>query len=138
MNLDEFKTLEQLAAAIKSLDIVTAVSWKDYSATSTIVGWSSFSEKAIEYKKIGKLVFVNFRLRGTSDDTSTTFTLPYSEEHVGHPIFMCRSEDNSNLAIAFGQMLSGSTVSLWPDLAASAWTSSGTKSVYGQFWYEAV
>ncbi|MHC4196086.1 MAG: hypothetical protein ACYSQZ_09160 [Planctomycetota bacterium] len=36
MNLDEFKTLEQLAAAIKSLDIVTAVSWKDYSATSTI------------------------------------------------------------------------------------------------------
>jgi hypothetical protein len=35
MNLSDFKTLEQLASAIKSLNMVTVVNWTDYSATST-------------------------------------------------------------------------------------------------------
>ena len=53
MNLTQFKTVEQLAAAIKTLDMVTSVPWTDYSATSTIVGWTSYTTKEIWYKKIG-------------------------------------------------------------------------------------
>ena len=78
MDLKQFKTVEQLAAAIKTLDMVTSVAWTDYSATSTIVGWTSYTTKEIWYKKIGKIVFVTFHIAGTSDDTVANFTVPFS------------------------------------------------------------
>src|SRR5205814_10418940 len=58
-------------------DIYT-VAWMDYSATSTIVVWTSFTSKLIFYKKIGKDVFVQFELTGTSNATTSTFTLPFT------------------------------------------------------------
>ena len=66
MDLKQVKTVEQLAALMKTLDMVTSVAWTDYSATSTIVGWSSYTTKSIFYKKIGKLVFVQFVISGVA------------------------------------------------------------------------
>lgn len=138
MNLDEFKTVEQLAAAIKTMDMVTAVPWTDYSATSTIVGWSSYTTKEIYYKKIGKLVFVRFFIRGVSDNTVTTFTLPYSlssdETTLQAPI---RIMDTGTYAVGlFTLAASSATVNCYPAIIGGTWTNSGDKRVYGHFWYE--
>ena len=137
MNLPQFKTVEQLAAAIKTLDMVTSVPLTDYSGTSTIIGWTSYTEKIIEYQKIfGKLMFVNFRISGESDDTVATFTVPFGEGQTGSPLFFCRSVDDGGAGVAsHGQFTAASIVTLYSAPSGAAWTNSGTKAVHGQFFY---
>ena len=121
-----------------STDVYTNA-WADYSASSTIVGWTSISSKSIYTKKVGKTVFVQFSIGGTSNSTSTTFTLPYTKSSDISQIFMFLATDNSQSSIvAYGAVGSNSaTVTLNKDTAGDAWTASGTKSIYGQFWYQA-
>lgn len=136
MELTQFKTVEQLAAAIKSLDMVTSVAWTDYFASSTITGWTSYTISELFYKKIGRLMFVVYRIHGTSDDTVATFTLPHASETNAF-ISFSRVEDNGGgLVAGLASIANSSTVNIYSDLAASAWTNSGTKRVQGQFWYE--
>ena len=139
MNLDEFTTIEQLAAAIKSLDMVTAVPWTDYSGTSTITGWSSYTTKFLEYKKnVDGLVFVQFRITGTSDTTTCTFTVPFAEGIASSIVsgILCGNGANGR-AIGF-LSISSSTVAFTPTatLGSSGWLNSGTKEIFGQFFYE--
>jgi len=121
-------------------DLFTSGSqWQDYSGSSTVGGWSSFAEKVIEFKRIGKIGFVNFRIAGTSNTNQATFTVPFSEGQTGNPIFFCRSTDNSGAAVAsYGQFTSSTLVALYPapNAAVTGWTASGTKAVYGQFFYQ--
>jgi len=120
-------------------DIYT-VAWTNYSAISTIVGWSSFTSKEIFYKRVGKLLFVKFRLEGTSDATTASFTLP--------------NNNNSNMAVDELNMLvqdngvwqsapgyinlaaSNNVVGLYKNITSFAWTNSGTKKAVGSFCYE--
>ncbi len=135
MNLDEFTTIEQLAAALKSLDMVTAVPWTDYSGTSTIVGWTSYTTKQLNYKKIGTLVFVQMWLDGTSNNIATTFTLPFAAvaANFGGPI---RIMDNGTYALGIYTLPgSSSLVTVLPAPTGGTWTASGTKRVLGEFWY---
>jgi hypothetical protein len=138
MELSQFKTVEQLAAAIKTLDMVTAVPWTDYGGTSTINGWTSFTTNQILYKKIGKLVFVNFFIEGVSDDTVVNFTVPYTTIGTCNVSLIIRRMDDSTTAVGL-MTLSGSNnvVNCYPAVTGGTWTNSGNKKVYGQFWYEA-
>ena len=143
MDLKQFKTVEQLAAAIKSLDMVTSVPWKDHSGTSTIFGWASYTTKVIEYKKIGKLVFVNYSIIGTSggdDGTVATFTLPFSHGHAAgnNPAFsMAKARNNgNNLAGAGWGRVMTATATFYTTEAEAGWTATGSKWIQGQFWYE--
>jgi len=187
MNLDKFKTVEQLSASMKTMlsglrnfkgiavgsvapaagevtatgdirtdggiyagnkagtvgndDIVAdgdiyTVAWTDYSGTSTIDGWSSYTTKEIEYKKIGDMVFVSFRIVGTSDETFATFTLPHAEAQSGNPINTILTQDDSTWAIGYISV-GGSTATCYQDSASGGFTASGTKGIYGQFFYEA-
>ena len=136
MDLSQFKTVEQLAAAIKSLDMVTSVPWTDYSGISTIVGWTS-STDAIFYKKIGKLVFVQFYITGTSDDTVATFTLPFTQQSDVRLHIPIRVEDNGTDAVGLATIAGGASICICYDtIGLSAWTDSGTKTILGQFWYQ--
>jgi hypothetical protein len=140
MELTQFKTVEQLAAAIKTMDMVTSVPWTDYSGTSTIVGWSSYTTKNIHYKKIGSLVFVSFFIGGTSDDTSITFTLPYAPATGASVHLLCRVQDNGTWQTVAGWLrlsAAASTVQVWKNANSGAWMDSGNKGIAGQFWYEA-
>ena len=140
--LERFALTSQDIVATKiecSGDIYT-VEWEDgdYSSLSTVVGWTSYTEKIIWYKKIGKLVFVLFRIAGTSDVNSCSFTVPYTRTSLTtFPRTINYITDNGTHDIGyFG--LSETTVSFRPDLnsTTTGWTTSGTKAVYGQFWYE--
>lgn len=133
---DDFPSISSGDLKVKN-DIYT-IPLTDYSATSTVVGWSSFSLKTIYYKKIGKTVFVYFDLLGTSNSGSTTFTLPYNNSGAIVARFVYRAQDNGGaLVVAPGQMAGGSgSAILYSDMAGGLWTSSGQKSAFGQFFYE--
>jgi hypothetical protein len=112
--------------------------WTDYSATSTIVGWGSYTTKQVYYKKVGKVVFVAFNIEGTSNNAATTFTLPTNSASIVSiiaPIVVL--DNNIRKALAYLSLAHGAaTVTLSIDTDGTAWTASGNKAVYGLFWYE--
>lgn len=127
----------KLNSVITEINLLDPTDWVDYSATSTVVGWSSFTTKQIRYRVIGKQVFVHYNLSGVSNSTSTTFTLPnnslYTERVFG------ASTDNGTLIGAGIIVISANSNSIIlgaNQTAAGNWTSSGTKTTIGQFFYE--
>jgi len=125
------------AAGIIPVVNIETVPWTDYFATSTIVGWSAGKTGTIYYKKIGKTVFVNYSITGTSDSVNTTFTVPYTNVNVvtfsaGYALDNTSTTNFGGISMA----ANGAVVTLFSTLTAT-WTASGTKTVYGQFWFEA-
>ncbi len=137
------QALDVNGSATTTGDVYTNA-WADYSASSTIVGWASFTTKQIYTKKIGKTVFVNFYLAGTSNATTITFTVPYTTPNVSNQFFfnLCTSEDNGVLSSTPGivfTLSNSSTIDVFKDITSSnPWTNSGTKIVQGQLWYQSV
>lgn len=114
--------------------------WTDYSGTSTIVGWSSFTVQDISYKKIGKTVFVRFRLEGTSNATTASFTVPVNPVAGNNYRGCAYTVDNGTPTSTGGVFVlleSVTRVDIYKDMASTAWTNSGDKTAEGQFWYEA-
>lgn len=108
----------------------------DYSATSTIVGWSSFTTKEISTKKIGTNVFVQFRIAGTSNSAAATFTLPYTNGPLLSGGSCDGLDSTSTIVPAMVQIAASSaTITAYPSILAGSWTASGTKVIYGQLWY---
>lgn len=130
--------IERLKKKIDGLETLeTGGAWVDYSATSTITGWSSFTTKALRYMYSGKLVFVSAHLAGTSDSTSTSFTLPAAATAAIAYNVPARAQDNGG-AFAWGLATlaaSASTVNCYSTAAGGAWTASGTKTAFVQFFY---
>ncbi len=121
------------------VDVFTTA-WTDYSATSTIVGWSSFTVKSIFYKRIGDLVFVSWDLDGTSNATTTTFTVPITSNADVELRLSTFARDNGTAATGGGLVqlpVSSTTFFLSSDMALAAWTASGTKTTKGQVFYQA-
>ena len=129
-------------ATISATGEIANTVWTDYSSTSTVTGWSSYTTKTIKYKRVGNLVFVQFYIDGTSSSTISSFTVPYSiasgftDFYTGGGL----ARDNGvfltspcGIRIANGV----STISIYRDPSSqTAWVSSGTKTALGQFWYE--
>ena len=113
--------------------------WADYSTQSTVVGWASFTTKKIYTKKIGKTVFVAFDIRGTSNATTVTFTLPYTSA-MTFPTRACAFTTDNDINTTTGGLIDlatgASLVNLFKDMAGAAWTALGSKFAVGQFWYE--
>jgi hypothetical protein len=124
------------AGAIWATDDIYNVVWTDYSGTSTVTGWTSFTTKVIDYKKVGNLVFVKFRLIGTSNTTGANFTLPLTAE--GDTNGACWGRDNTGTRAPTLFFVDGSIpdVDIWWGGSATGWTNSGTKEAAGQFFYE--
>ena len=112
--------------------------WADYFATSTIVGWAASPTGYIYTKKVGNLVFVSFRISGTSNTTSVSFTLPYvaSAQYFGGVLTYVVDNSEALSTAAKAEMNGSRTVGCYKTMASGGWTASGTKSVYGNFWYE--
>jgi len=116
-----------------------ALTWTDYSAISTITGWSAYTVKKIFYKRIGKTIFVQFDLEGTSNNVVTTFTLPATSKADGmilqFPIY--GQDTGTPLCTRLCVLLNGgATIICYPTAAGGNWTASGTKTIHGEFWYE--
>lgn len=111
----------------------------DYSATSSVAGWSSFTVKQIYYRRLGHLVFVQFYIQGTSSGPGATFTLPVNTAAAPSSItFWVRVADNGAYpgAPGIGTInASSGTVAIYKDQAAGSFTTSGLKEVSGEFFY---
>lgn len=125
----------KLNSVITEINILDPVDWTDYSATSTIVGWSSFTTKTIRYKIIGKQMFISIQLSGTSNSASTSFTLPQQNKntYVDAPNYSV----NNGISVVsyFDVAINSSTVTCLNGFSTT-WTASGTKQVFGQFFIE--
>lgn len=129
----------KLNSVITEINILDPTDWIDYSATSTIVGWSSFTSgwKNIKYRIVGKQMFVLFAFDGTSNSTSVSFTLPFNSINMIRIIGGCYCVNNG---VAVGgyyfNIKDTATVQGFTGLAAGSWTASGTKTFIGQLFYE--
>lgn len=110
--------------------------WVDYSATSTIVGWSSFTNKKIYYQQIGiKTYLVSFDIAGTSNSTTINFSLPFTSSSVlsvtstGYGVDSGATSVNPTM---IDVLTSTTTVNIYKDLTMAPWTNTGTKEVRGQ------
>ena len=111
--------------------------WTSYAAISTIVGWSAFTTKVLEYKLIDDIMFVFVNIVGTSNASGVTFTLPNAA--VLAEKFKClHCMDNGqwravNGVVSLGEGSAIATCTLDGD--ATAWTNANQKSIQGQFFY---
>ena len=116
---------------------VDKTSWIDISATSTIVGWSSFTTKVIRYKIINDIAFVEFILDGTSNSTSTNFTLPFNSPVYTNGIgsYVTNNGIVSDVPPRFEINASSNLISIRRSFSAAltTWAASGNKAVLGQF-----
>ena len=111
--------------------------WIDYSAISTINGWSAWNTKKIHYKEVSNLVFVNFELDGTSDDTIANFTVPFTIATISDLQIPIQIYDNGAYAVGIISAGNGGTlINLYPTISGGSWQNSGDKRAYGQFFYE--
>jgi hypothetical protein len=118
---------------------IKTVAMTDYSATSTIVGWSSYDTKKIFYKKVGKLVFCQFSLRGTSDADTASFTLPYAPSFSTFWVGGCLSSFDNSSDYNVGDCYYGDgkfNLLKTPLGASASWTAANIKDIRGQFWFE--
>lgn len=125
----------KLNNVITEINLLDPTDWVDYSATSTVVGWSVLTTKIIRYRVIGKMVFVNVTLVGTSNNTTTTFTLPFQNKNIESINMAYATNSGASLIGAFDMPLNSSTCTCYQNFT-TAWTASGTKALYGQFFYE--
>jgi len=122
---------------IDTLAELTDEGWKDYSTGSTVVGWSSYSNLEIYYREIGPIVFVQFDVIGTSNSTTTSFTVPYTHQSSINLRGFIRSQDAGVYDIGYFYLTTSSlSVLFYKDAGVGGWTSTGSKSIQGQFWYE--
>lgn len=115
------------------------VDWVNYGGSSTVVGWSSRSYTNIYYKKVGNLVFVDFGISGTSNDTVIHFSLPFTSDSGTGSVFVMRAYENGTYSYGLGQLdASDTTVEFWKAANKPTWNSGGvTNAIFGQFWYNA-
>ena len=112
-------------------------SWTEYSGSSVIVGWGSYTDKNIRYTTIGKLAHVEYFIRGTGNTGTTTFTLPFSAS--GNVVTQSNAMQTfvgATTPIGMAFMTSGSnkvTCAQFTTATAqtTSWGASGTKGVRG-------
>lgn len=108
--------------------------WVDYSATSTVVGWSSFTTKKISYKIIDDVMIVDFNIEGTSNATTISFTIPSNASSATF-ILSAYIINNGSASSNAGRINSASgsnVITVQRDGQNTAFTASGTKRCSGQ------
>jgi N-acetyl-beta-hexosaminidase len=80
-------------------------------------------------------MFVIFNLDGTSNSTSSTFTLPNNSLIFNQ--IAGRFVNNGVLTTGFTSMaISSNVITLFSSITSTTWTASGTKVASGQFFIE--
>lgn len=126
----------KLNSVITEINLLDPTDWVDYSATSTIVGWSSFTTKQIRYRIIGKQMFVVYKIFGTSNSTATTFTLPNNCINIGAFNANYGVDNGAIKNFTYSEAIVGSNNIFFWQTGSYTWTASGVKQIIGQFFIE--
>lgn len=108
--------------------------------SSTIGGCSGTPSQTVRYSIIGRTVIVLYNISGTSNGATFTMTVPVASANAGITVYApARGIDNgSNISTPIELYLPAATttVQFFKDWAATAWTATGSKAVYGVLIYE--
>ena len=124
---------------------LTSATWVDYSATSTIIGFASFTTKIIRYSVVGKTVNVIIFITGVSNSATTSITLNNNvstnytlSSYVGGLFASTVAAVNSHGFVVIPSTSNVFTLGFWNNATSQSltWTASGTKSIRGFFSYE--
>jgi len=108
----------------------------DWSSSVVVTGFVSITPK-FHYLVLGKFVYCIIGFNGTSNATTTTFTLPFTPASTFTVNYAPIVVDNSTGKNGFFQIIAGnSTVSAFTSAAAAAWVNSGAKQINYTFFYE--
>lgn len=107
--------------------------WTTYA--STTAGWSGTPTQVVSYLVVGKIMFVQFSVQGTSNSTTCSFTIPFTSGNITTAV-SCYAQDvgvaRPTGAIAYCNS-SSATINFYTDWAfTSGFTATGTKYVQGQ------
>ncbi len=129
--------VNDLQLEVEAVETELLNGWVDYSNTSTVTGWSSFTTKQIYYKAIGKLIFVDFNINGISNADSAQFTLPFNRSGATEVrILSAVVMDNGAYQSAPGAIrLTTNLVRVYLNGLLTVFTASGRKIVQGQFFF---
>ena len=122
----------KLNSVITEINILDPTDWVDYSATSTIVGWSSFTTKVIKYRVIGKQIFFIVEFDGTSNSTSATFTMPSNTINSILTYGWSKNNGVSNSTSLLYSSANSNVITCYNG-GSSTWTASGSKGFQCQF-----
>ena len=115
---------------------LTKNAWVDYSATSTVTGWASFTTKNIYYKIVDDMIHVIYNIEGTSNATTVSFTYGPNNATLSFVVVSNYGVSNGSTQTTAGRIIvtSGSnSVSINTNGANGAWANTGTKTVSGSF-----
>lgn len=103
-------------------------SWVDYSATSTISGWSAFTTKEVFIKQEDKGCWVKIKIEGTSTTGTTSCTLNFNADESKRSFTISRNVGTYGSGVV--DTASGSNVlTFYNTVSGGAYTTSGTKLV---------
>lgn len=112
-------------------------SWVDYSSTSTIVGWSSFTAKQIDIYIVGNSLTCVYSISGTSNSATTSFTVSNNNTSLNTMVKLdVYHADNGTVSTTPGRVIitSGSNVATFTRGGTGTnFTGSGIKTIVGQF-----
>lgn len=153
MNNDQ-RIIEELSILRKEIDrlkrvevpimpiIPVVTEWQNWTPSS-VVGWSSIHPASFyRYCVIGKVCYFAIRVLGTSNTDNIRITLPITSFFVHNDFYFNgagHSQDNGvSLAIPSRWFIqSGSDLlGVNKDFGTALWTTSGTKQVYMEGFYE--
>jgi hypothetical protein len=138
-------------AANSFIESIPENQWYDYSELSRIIGWSTYSHKNINVKYVNSILHVVVSLEGTSNSTTTSFTLPIAtcweslRYFNGALFFSGYAVNNSVVTYARLQPLTNPNNGISYDYTiincgygvvggvSGAWTASGTKRIGSSF-----
>lgn len=122
---------------------VYTTAWQAF--TPNYSGWAATPTRECRYKRVGKLVFVNYSITGTGDTTDTYFYLPVAAKHddcYDAYGLVCRGAagtgtDDSPTMMTYVTYATDAASFSNSGGAPSAFGNGATKWVCGQFFYEA-
>ncbi len=128
----------EVAGTINATGDIYTTAWTSYLSESTIVGFSTPANYYLYYKKVGKMVFFNADIQGTSNSTNFTFTMPYAANGTFYTLG--NGIDNGTATVTLGLINNSNVMQCNKgsfDASHNNWTASGGKVIRLTGWYEA-
>jgi hypothetical protein len=128
--------LERRLEYLETLEMGTGLI--DYSAVSTIVGFSSLTVWKIFYKLDKKTLTVWYNFdTGTSNNAALTFTVPYTSRAIALYQANPNRAGTTVWAGGFASIApSSNVITVYPSIDGAAWPTSGNKQAIGCIVFE--